>query len=50
MVVVLDNTVLNVALKTIREDLGDWGTRSRASVTSYTLVFAALLFTWGSAR
>src|SRR5690606_37009971 len=47
MVVVLDNTVLNVALKTIQEDLGATQNEIVWAINSYTLVFAALLFTWG---
>lgn len=47
LVVVLDNTVLNVALKTIQEDLGATQSELAWSVNSYTLVFAGLLFTFG---
>jgi EmrB/QacA subfamily drug resistance transporter len=47
LVVVLDNTVLNVALKTIQEDLGATQNEVVWAINSYTLVFAALLFTWG---
>ena len=45
--VVLDNTVLNVALKTIQEDLGATQSQLIWAINSYTLVFASLLFTWG---
>lgn len=47
LVVVLDNTVLNVALKTIQEDLGTTQSELEWSINSYTLVFAGLLFTFG---
>jgi EmrB/QacA subfamily drug resistance transporter len=50
LVVVLDNTVLNVALKTIadpREGLGASQSDLEWSINSYTLVFAGLLFTAG---
>ena len=47
LVVVIDNTVLNVALKTIQEDLGATQSQLEWAINSYTLVFAALLFTWG---
>ena len=47
VIVVLDNTVLNVALKTIQDDLGATQDQLIWSINSYSLVFAALLFTWG---
>ena len=47
LVVVLDNTVLNVALKTIQLDLGASQAQLIWAINAYTLVFAALLFTWG---
>lgn len=47
LVVVLDNTVLNVALKTIQEELEATQNEIVWAINSYTLVFAALLFTWG---
>jgi DHA2 family multidrug resistance protein-like MFS transporter len=50
LVVVLDNTVLNVALRTIADPVHGLGaTQSDLewSINSYTLVFAGLLFTWG---
>lgn len=47
LVVVLDNSVLNVALKTIQEDLGATQNEIVWAINAYTLVFAALLFTWG---
>ena len=48
--IVLDNTVLNVALKTISEPTAGLGaTQSQLewAINSYTLVFAGLLFTFG---
>jgi len=47
LVVILDNTILNVALKTIQEDLGASQTQMQWAVDSYALVFAGLLITWG---
>ncbi|HYN74765.1 MAG TPA: MFS transporter, partial [Candidatus Limnocylindria bacterium] len=47
LVVVLDNTVLNVALPTIGRDLGATQEQLVWSINSYTCVFAAMLFTWG---
>ncbi|HEU5354095.1 MAG TPA: MFS transporter, partial [Actinocrinis sp.] len=51
LVVVLDNTVLNVALKTIAlpkpDGLGASQSDLEWSINSYTLIFAGLLFTWG---
>lgn len=50
LIVVLDNSVLNVALRVIadpREGLGATQGELQWSINSYTLVFAALLFTWG---
>lgn len=47
LVVILDNTILNVALKTIQEDLGASQGAMEWAVNSYVLVFAGLLFTWG---
>jgi DHA2 family multidrug resistance protein-like MFS transporter len=50
MIVVLDNTVLNVALRTIadpRHGLGATQSQLEWSINSYTLVFAGLLFSWG---
>jgi EmrB/QacA subfamily drug resistance transporter len=48
--IVLDNTVLNVALKTISEPRGGLGASQSQlewAINSYTLVFAGLLFTFG---
>jgi MFS transporter, DHA2 family, multidrug resistance protein len=47
VVVILDNTVLNVALKTIQQALGATQSQLIWAINSYVLVFAALLFTWG---
>jgi EmrB/QacA subfamily drug resistance transporter len=50
LVIVLDNTVLNVALKTIadpRDGLGAAQSQLEWAINSYTLVFAGLLFTFG---
>jgi EmrB/QacA subfamily drug resistance transporter len=50
LVVVLDNTILNVALKTIadpHQGLGATQSELEWSINSYTLVFAGLLFTFG---
>ena len=48
--IVLDNTVLNVALKTIADPtvgLGATQSQLEWAINSYTLVFAGLLFTFG---
>ena len=47
LVVVLDNTILNIALPTIQRDLNADASQLLWAVDSYILVFAALLFTWG---
>ena len=50
MAIVLDNTVLNIALKTISEPSGGLGASQSQlewAINSYTLVFAGLLFTFG---
>jgi EmrB/QacA subfamily drug resistance transporter len=47
LIVVLDNTVLNIALPTIQRDLNASQSQLVWSVDSYILAFAALLFTWG---
>ncbi|NUS73523.1 MAG: MFS transporter [Corynebacteriales bacterium] len=47
LVVVLDNTILNVALKTIQEDLDASQSQLEWAVNSYTLIFAGLMFTAG---
>jgi EmrB/QacA subfamily drug resistance transporter len=48
VVISLDNTVLNVALPTISEDLGANSSQLQWIVDSYTLVFAGLLLMAGS--
>jgi EmrB/QacA subfamily drug resistance transporter len=47
LVVILDNTILNVALRTIQDDLHATQADVEWAVNSYVLVFAGLLFTWG---
>jgi EmrB/QacA subfamily drug resistance transporter len=47
LMVILDNTILNVALKTIQEDLGASQSQMQWAVDSYALVFAGLLITAG---
>ena len=47
LVVVLDNTVLNVALPTIQRDLGATQEQLVWAVNAYVCTFAAFLFTWG---
>jgi DHA2 family multidrug resistance protein-like MFS transporter len=47
LVVVLDNTVLNIALPTIQSDLEASQSELVWAVDAYILSFAALLFTWG---
>ena len=47
LVVVLDNTILNIALPTIQGDLGATQSQLVWAVDAYVLVFAALLFSWG---
>jgi MFS transporter, DHA2 family, multidrug resistance protein len=48
LIVVLDNTVLNIALPTIQRDLGASAGELVWAIDSYILAFAALLFTWGA--
>src|ERR1700728_2428609 len=50
LAIVIDNTVLNVALKTIANPVGGLGASQSQlewAINSYTLVFAGLLFTFG---
>jgi DHA2 family integral membrane protein (MFS transporter) len=47
LVVIMDNTILNVALKTIQEDLGASQSQMQWAIDSYALVFAGLLITGG---
>ena len=48
LVIVLDNTILNVALPTLVRDLGASTSQLQWIVDAYTLVFAGLLLTAGS--
>ena len=48
LVIVLDNTVLNVALPTLARDLAATESQLQWIVDAYTLVFAGLLLTMGS--
>lgn len=47
LVVILDNTILNVALKTIQSDLDASQSAMQWAVDSYAVVFAGLLIVWG---
>lgn len=47
LVVILDNTILNVALKTIQQDLSASQSQMQWAVDSYSLVFAGLLIPFG---
>jgi EmrB/QacA subfamily drug resistance transporter len=47
LVVILDNTILNVALKTIQQDLGASQSQMQWAVDAYALVFAGLLIPGG---
>jgi DHA2 family integral membrane protein (MFS transporter) len=47
LVVILDNTILNVALKTVQQDLEASQSQMQWAIDSYALVFAGLLITWG---
>jgi len=47
LVVILDNTILNVALKTLQEDLDATQSELEWAINSFTLVFAGLMFTAG---
>ncbi len=48
LVIMLDNTILNVALPTIARDLSTTASQLQWIVDSYVLVFAGLLLTMGS--
>ena len=48
LVIVLDNSILNVAIPTIVRDLGATEGQIQWIVDAYTLVFAGLLLTMGS--
>ncbi|MBI1352221.1 MAG: DHA2 family efflux MFS transporter permease subunit [Actinomycetales bacterium] len=47
LIVVIDNTIVNVALPTLSEDLGATTTELQWIVDAYTLVFASLLLAMG---
>ena len=48
LIIVLDNSILNVAIPTIIDDLDATNSQVQWIVDSYTLVFAGLLLTAGS--
>ncbi|MGZ6887386.1 MAG: MFS transporter [Acidimicrobiia bacterium] len=48
LVIVLDNSILNVAIPTLIKDLGASNSQVQWMVDSYTLVFAGLLLTMGA--
>ncbi len=48
MIIVMDNTILNVAIPSLVDDLGATNSQLQWVVDSYTLVFAGLLLTAGS--
>ena len=48
LIIVMDNTILNVALPTLVRDLGATTSQLQWIVDGYTLVFAGLLLTMGS--
>src|SRR3954447_11346948 len=48
LVISLDNTILNVALPTVQDDLGASSSQLQWIVDSYMLVFAGLLLTAGA--
>src|SRR5438067_5880310 len=50
LVIVLDNTILNVAIPTIVRDLDATNSELQWIIDAYTLVFAGLLLTAGSLR
>lgn len=47
LVVIMGNTILNVALPTLQRDLGASQAELQWVVDAYILVFAGLLFSWG---
>lgn len=47
LVVMMDNTILNVALQTIQVDLGATNSQLQWAVDAYILVYAALMFSAG---
>ncbi|MBL8775731.1 MAG: MFS transporter [Acidimicrobiales bacterium] len=48
LLIVMDNTIINVALPTIQSDLGATASQLQWIVDAYVLVFAGLLLTMGS--
>ena len=48
LVIVIDNTIVNVALPTLQRDLGTSISGLQWVVDAYTLVFAGLLLTFGA--
>ena len=50
LLIVMDNTIVNVALPTLQRDLGASTSQLQWIVDSYILVFAGLLLTMGVAR
>src|SRR5215469_14787812 len=48
LVIVVDNSILNIALPTLQKDLGATTSQLQWIVDAYTLVFAGLLLTAGS--
>ncbi|MEZ5145184.1 MAG: MFS transporter, partial [Acidimicrobiales bacterium] len=48
LVIVLDNSILNVAIPTIVKELGATNSQLQWIIDAYTLVFAGLLLTAGS--
>ncbi|HEX8497917.1 MAG TPA: MFS transporter, partial [Actinomycetales bacterium] len=47
LVVIMGNTILNVALPTLQRELGATQAQLQWAVDAYILVFAGLLFSWG---
>ena len=48
LIIVMDNTILNVAIPSLIDDLGATNSQVQWIIDSYTLVFAGLLLTTGS--
>jgi EmrB/QacA subfamily drug resistance transporter len=48
LIIVMDNTILNVAIPSLMEELGATNSQIQWIIDSYTLVFAGLLLTTGS--
>ena len=48
LIIVMDNTILNVAIPSLVDDLGATNSQLQWIIDSYTLVFAGLLLTTGS--